>query len=89
MLPEFKSGAMRTLAAPCNGESGHFLAAILGLMAASSWSSPSMMISGFLVLISRMTSLALSIDSSLAEPLVEKERTAILGASPRSFWADS
>ena len=89
MLPEFKSGTMRTLARPSKGESGHFLAAMRGLMAASSWSSPSMMMLGLICLTSAMAELILSMDSSLAEPLVEKERTAIFGSSSRSLRADS
>ena len=42
ILPEFKSGVMRMLAAPFKGESGAFLAATRGFTAASSCISPSM-----------------------------------------------
>ena len=47
MLPEFKSGVMRILAWPWMLEVGNFLAAISGLMAASSCISPSISQSGW------------------------------------------
>ena len=47
ILPEFRSGVIRTLACPIRGLSGVFLAATLGLVAASSCISPSMSQSGW------------------------------------------
>lgn len=46
MLPEFRSGVMRTLARPAICEVGNFLAEIAGSIAASSCISPSMSQSG-------------------------------------------
>ena len=46
ILPELRSGTMRMLAAPFRGESGVFLAATRGFMAASSCISPSISQSG-------------------------------------------
>ena len=48
ILPELRSGTIKTLACPATGEPGAFLWAISGLMAQSSCISPSIIISGWL-----------------------------------------
>lgn len=87
MLPEFRSGTIKTLAWPATLEFGAFLAAIIGLIAQSNCISPSIVISGWVCLIFSMTWVILSIDSSFALPRVEKESTAIFGSVSRTFLA--
>src|SRR3989338_10063337 len=78
-FPTVISGNIRMLASPLRGESGHFLCADFGFVAASNWISPSMTRS-FLVFRTRSRAeRILSSDGCSPDPWVEYERSPILG----------
>ena len=73
---------MKTLARPATSESGAFLAATVGSMAASYWMGPSTARSGSLARTSSVASRTLSTSAPLPEVPVEKDSIATRGSTP-------
>src|SRR5882724_6412656 len=91
MLPELRSGKIKTFALPRTLLSGNLRAAISGISAASTCSSPSksasMSSSCAFFSASAVAACTLRMDGCVALPFVEKESKATRGRTPRSCRA--